>query len=59
MQTVMTRNELRQPGMRRVLEAIEQVKQEMPSRPLQRICPPGPEPSAHANARQGHVASSQ
>jgi hypothetical protein len=59
MQTAMTRNELRQYGMRRVLEAIKQVKQEMPSRPLQRICSPNPEPSADANARQGQVASSQ
>ena len=59
MQTVITRNELRQPGMRRVHEAIKQVKQEMPSRPPQSICTPGPEPSAHPNARQGQVASSQ
>jgi hypothetical protein len=53
MQTVKARNEPKQPGMRLVLEAIKQVTQEMPSRPLQRICPPSPEPSAYANARQG------
>jgi len=58
MQTAMTHNELWQPGMRRVLEAIKQVKQEMPSRPLQRIYSPSPEPSAYGNARPEQVASS-
>lgn len=59
MQTVMAQNELTQLGMRWVLGAIKQVKQEMPSHPLQRICPRSPEPCAFANALQGQVAFSQ
>jgi len=59
MHAVMMHNEFGQPGMRRVLEAIKQIKHEAPPGLLGRVCPLGAEQSAARESAERRIVPSQ